>query len=185
MVVPTLTMLAVRHFRGGEPSEVVEPKNPATKFVLAAWNEGEFGDTHLHVAPDVSVYTNGQTLESAQGGPAMIRQTIEYWRGAVPDVTMSLSEEVEQKGHVAMRWRVRGTHTGAVPGVTPTGLPIDLEGAVFMRIEDDKVVEVSTIFDGMLLAMQLGLADAATMPLGQMPGVTSIRPDSAAADSDE
>ena len=71
-VIPTLTALAVRHFKHkqGKDDEgtELEPKHPAVKFLLGAWNEGDFVDARKHVAPDIEIYTNGLSLSSEHGG---------------------------------------------------------------------------------------------------------------------
>ena len=94
-VIPTLTALAVRHFkhkqgRDGGDAEL-EPKHPAVKFVLGAWNEGDFGEARKHIAPDIEIYTNGLSFSSEHGGPAMVKESIESWRALAPDVRMELS----------------------------------------------------------------------------------------------
>ncbi len=94
-VIPTLTALAVRHFKhkqgqdGGDAE--LEPKHPAVKFVLGAWNEGDFGEARKHIAPDIEIYTNGLSFSSEHGGSAMVKESIESWRALAPDVRMELS----------------------------------------------------------------------------------------------
>ena len=100
-VIPTLTALAVRHFKhkqgqdGGDAE--LEPKHPAVKFVLGAWNEGDFGEARKHIAPDIEIYTNGLSFSSEHGGPAMVKESIESWRALAPDVRMELSQEICEK----------------------------------------------------------------------------------------
>ena len=59
-IIPTLGALAVRHFRQGKQEEH-EPKHPAVKFLVAAWNDGDFSEAEKHVAPDCAVFMNGFT----------------------------------------------------------------------------------------------------------------------------
>ena len=94
-VIPTIAALAVRHFRhkqgqdGGDAE--LEPKHPAVKFVLGAWNEGDFSEARKHVAPGIEIYTNGLSLSSDHDGPAMVQQSIESWRALAPDLRMELA----------------------------------------------------------------------------------------------
>ena len=73
-VIPALTALTIRHFRrkpdnaAGDPE--LEPKHPAVRFILGAWNEGDFGEASKHVAPGIELYTNGLSVRSEHGGPA-------------------------------------------------------------------------------------------------------------------
>ena len=40
-----------------------EPKHPAVKFVVAAWNEGDFSDAEKHVATELAISINGLTYD--------------------------------------------------------------------------------------------------------------------------
>ena len=112
-IIPTLGALAVRHFRQGKQEEH-EPKHPAVKFLVAAWNEGDFSEAEKHVAPDCAVFMNGFTpdLGPNESGPAMAEESIEYWRSIVPDIRMELSQEIRAKDEIAIEWVLAGTHTG-------------------------------------------------------------------------
>ena len=70
-IIPTLGALAVRHFKHGKQEEH-EPKHPAVKFLVAAWNEGDFSEAEKHVAPDCAVFMNGFSpdLGPNESGPA-------------------------------------------------------------------------------------------------------------------
>ena len=65
-VIPTVTALAITHFKHKQGKDVegaqLEPKHPAVSFVLSAWNDGDFNDAHKHIAPDISIYTNGRSF---------------------------------------------------------------------------------------------------------------------------
>ena len=123
-VIPTLTAPAVRHFKhkqgqdGGDAE--LEPKHPAVKFVLGAWNEGDFGEARKHIAPDIEIYTNGLSFSSEHGGAAMVKESIESWRAPAPDVRMELSgsrgaTSAEAKDRVTSRCP---QEPHAVPAVT-------------------------------------------------------------------
>ena len=163
-VIPTLTALAVRHFRrrkeAGEGEQ--EPKHPAVRFVLAAWNEGDFTDAEKHVAPGCVVYTNGFAYDSGPegDGAAMAKEGIEYWRAIAPDLEMRLSQEIREKDRIAIEWSITGTHTGGRPELPATGNAIELQGSAFLALEDDKIVEVWTVFDSLALAVQTGATEA-------------------------
>ena len=86
------------------------------KFVLGAWNEGDFSDADNHIAPDMQIYTNGLSLSSEHDGPAIARQSIESWRELAPDLRMELSQEIREKHRIAIEFRITGTHTGDAPG---------------------------------------------------------------------
>ncbi len=163
-VIPTVTALTIRHFRhkpgkdggGAEPG----PKHPAVKFVLGAWNDGDFSEAYQHIAPGIEIYTNGLSLTSGHGGPAMARESIESWRKLAPDLRMELSQEIRDKNRIAIGFRITGTHTGDVPGLPASGGAIDVEGTAFLTLDGGKITEVWTVFDALTLAVQTGAAEA-------------------------
>ncbi len=161
-VIPTLTVLAAKHFRRGKRKGEHGPKHPAVKFVLAAWNEGDFSEAAKYVAPDVAISINGFTDDSAPDGdgPATAKESVEYWRAIIPDLTMDLSQEIRQKDQIAIEWLITGTHTGERPELPASGNLIELQGAAFLTLKDDKIVQVSTVFDALALAVQTGAAGA-------------------------
>ncbi len=157
-VIPTLTMLTIRHFKHQDDGEV-EAKHPAVKFLVGAWNEGNFEDAHEHIAPDVEVYTNGLAPRSERGGPAMAKESIESWRALAPDLRLELSQEIREKHRIAIEFRMTGTHSGDAPGLPATGGAIDVEGSAFLTLDGDKITEVWTVFDALALAVQTGAAE--------------------------
>ena len=163
-VIPTLTALAIRHFKHkqgpDDASAELAPKHPAVKFLLGAWNEGDFSDADNHIAPDMEIYTNGLLLSSEHDGPAMARQSIESWRTLAPDLRMELSQEIREKQRIAIEFRITGTHTGDTPELPASGGPIDVEGTAFLTLSDGKITDVRTGFDTLALAVQTGAAEA-------------------------
>src|SRR6266487_4408819 len=161
-VIPTLTVLAARHFRRGKRKGEHGPKHPAVKFVLAAWNEGDFSEAGKYVSPGLAMSINGFTDDSAPDGdgPATTKESIEYWRAIVPDLTMDLSQEIRQKDRIAIEWLITGTHTGERPELPASGNLIQLQGSAFLTLKDDKIVDVSTVFDALALAVQTDAAEA-------------------------
>lgn len=164
-VVPTLAALAAKHFRSGrQEGEEHEPKHPAVKFIVAAWNEGDFSEAEKYVAPDVAVSVNGDTRDvtPAAGGVGMAQESVEYWRSIVPDIRMEVLSEIRHRDRIAIEWRLQGTHTGERPELPATGNPIGIEGAAFLTIDDDKIAKVSTVFDALSLLVQIGATESQT-----------------------
>ncbi len=160
-IIPTLGALAVRHFRHGKQEEH-EPKHPAVKFLVAAWNEGDFSEAEKHVAPDCAVFMNGFSpdLGPNESGPAMAEESIGYWRSIVPDIRMELSQEIRAKDQIAIEWVLAGTHTGEQRSDLPaSGNAIEIHGSAFLTLDDDKIVEAWSVFDSLALAVQTGTAE--------------------------
>ena len=163
-VIPTLTALAIKHFKRkdgqNDSGAELEPKHPAVRFVLGAWNEGDFSDADKYISPDIEIYTNGLSLSSEHDGAAMAKKSIESWRAFAPDVRMELSQEIREKHRIAIEFRITGTHTGDTPQLPASGRPIDVEGTAFLTLSGDKISEVWTVFDSLTLAVQTGAAEA-------------------------
>ena len=158
-IIPTLGALAVRHFRQGKQGEH-EAKHPAVRFLVAAWNEGDFSEAEKHVAPDCAVYVNGfaPDLRPEESGPALAEESIEYWRGIVPDIRMELTQEIREKDKIAIEWVLTGTHTGTRPDLPASGNAIEVQGSAFLTLDDDKIVKAWSVFDSLALAVQTGTA---------------------------
>ena len=52
---------------------------------------------------------------------------------------------------------MRGTNTGAIMGIPPTGRPVSLRGADFFTLTDGKIWTVTGHFDKSELPRQIGL----------------------------
>ena len=172
MVIPAITALTIRHFKHDTPEGELKPKHAAVKFVLAAWNDGDFSEAAEQVAPDLTIHVNGFAFEpdGDVDGPTMARKSIEYWRTIAPDIQMKLLRELRQKDHIAFEWIVSGTHTGEIAELPASGNPIELRGSAFLTLEKDKVVDAATAFDALALAVQTG----ATEPPVWWPGRLSL-----------
>jgi steroid delta-isomerase-like uncharacterized protein len=57
---------------------------------------------------------------------------------------------------VAVRWTLRGEHTGEIMGVPPTGYEIGVEALSVHRIDDGKIAETWTVWDFLGFLQQLG-----------------------------
>jgi hypothetical protein len=161
-VIPTLTVLAMRKFRGDKRDAEGEPKHAAVKFVLGAWNEGDFGEAEKYVAPGLTVSMNGFVYDAGPDGdgPALAQESVEYWRAMLPDLKMKLLTEVREKDRIAIEWSITGTHTGDRPELPASGNLVEVQGSAFLTLEDDKIVDASTVFDALALAVQTDAAPA-------------------------
>jgi predicted ester cyclase len=61
---------------------------------------------------------------------------------------------------VATRWSLRGTHEGALEGISPTGKPVSVNGQLISRIVDGRFVEEWVHWDTLGLLRQIGAIPA-------------------------
>jgi hypothetical protein len=77
---------------------------------------------------------------------------------AFPDTSFSIaSAGLLAPDFVAAQWVMRGTNTGSMMGLPPTGKPIELHGADFIRVAGDRIRSVEGYFDSRVIPEQVGL----------------------------
>jgi steroid delta-isomerase-like uncharacterized protein len=97
--------------------------------------------------PEVSGLENYR--QWAQG----VRST---WGGGMPDWRVTIEDLVAEGDKVAKRWVFRGTHTGEMLGLPPTGRQVEMRAMTLYRIVDGKVREIHWNFDLYGLLQQVG-----------------------------
>jgi steroid delta-isomerase-like uncharacterized protein len=90
-------------------------------------------------------------------GREAFKQVILGVRSGLPDVECEIHETIAQGDKVAARWTMRGTQTGELNGIPPTGKRVTLSGITIYRIADGKVVEERGQEDGLGFLQQLGV----------------------------
>jgi steroid delta-isomerase-like uncharacterized protein len=84
------------------------------------------------------------------------REFVTTYLTAFPDGTITVDEQIAEGDFVASRWTGRGTNTGQLMGMPPTGRQVTVEGISFARITDDKVRETWITWDTFAMMQQLG-----------------------------
>jgi steroid delta-isomerase-like uncharacterized protein len=120
----------------------------------AALNSGDVAGLELFADP---VPYNGHPI-----GRDVIRQMRTILRTAAPDARWVVEHVFADGDWVAVRWTMRGTHTGAF--VHPTwgsapasGKPVELTYLDHYRIADGQIAEVWEVRDGLSLQEQFGI----------------------------
>lgn len=78
------------------------------------------------------------------------------FRGAFPDVVITVEDMVAEGDKVAARCTVHGSHEGDTLGFAASHAPVDFTGITIVRIKDGKIVEAWNNFDFMNLYRQVG-----------------------------
>jgi len=92
-------------------------------------------------------------------GEDELRGLLATYRRAFPDHTYEILDLLEDGDKVAMRWRVKGTHTWPLGDLSPTGKSIEIEGFAISRIANGRIQQVWHQWDNMGFMKQLGLGD--------------------------
>jgi predicted ester cyclase len=117
------------------------------------WTQGETDAVDQEISELTFHY--GDTRRRMDG--AALREVIERWRTGFPDLRVDVEDVVEQDDRVALRARLRGTHLGPWRDLEATGRSIDMEVMMFLRWQDDRLVEVWELDDAPGRDRQLGL----------------------------
>jgi predicted ester cyclase len=92
----------------------------------------------------------------AGGGPGSVRQDLETWLSAVPDLRIDIHDTVTESDRVTVRMTLRGTHRGDFAGIPPSGRPFEIGGTDVLRVRGGQVVEAWTLCDLASMFIQVG-----------------------------
>ena len=120
---------------------------------------------------EVIEYIGDDYVAHIPGAPEPIRGK-EGFRGfvtsyltAFPDGTITVDEQIAEGELIATRWTGRGTNTGELMGMPPTGKEITIRGITYGRIVDGTAREAYVIWDTLAMMQQLGIIPE-TIPAG-------------------
>ena len=141
-------------------TSVVRNKSIARRYFREIMSEGNLATLYELIAPDF-VFTL-PTHPDPYHGPDGFRDLVSMLHSCFPDFTIDPKDVVAAGDTVVTRWRGSGTHLGAsihtVAGDIPaSGRRFEIDGMSWMRIEDDRIVEVLGNEDTVGMFSQLGI----------------------------
>lgn len=98
------------------------------------------------------------TAEEARGFEGF-RRHVEVAHEAFPDATVTIEDTIAEGDEVAVRFTFEGTHEGRFGGIEPTGNRVSGSNMVFMRLEDEKIVERWEESDDLEFLRQIGVRE--------------------------
>jgi steroid delta-isomerase-like uncharacterized protein len=152
------------------------PESPSTEWVeefvetwFAAWNSHDV-ERVLALMTDDIVYVDSLRAEAPMRGHKEVREFVGgFWSG-IPDFSVELLERpliARDSPRVSFRWRGRGTNSGSIGGVAPTGKQFENTGADFHEYRDGKVANLHILFDKLDILRDLGLLGNFAGPDGE------------------
>ena len=121
------------------------------------WNRGRSDVIDELLARDAVIHgledANGQPVE----GYAAYENFHRQFRGAFPNIAVSIDDMVAEGDKVAARCSVAAKHTGSTLGFEATHSDVEFDGMTFVVIKDGKITEAWNNFDFMRMNKQLGL----------------------------
>lgn len=118
------------------------------------WNQGREATIDRLFAADALAYgLPGGPMR----GPDGFRPVFQAFRNAFPDIHIEIERAISAGDSVAASCHVTGTHTGAMPGLPPTGRRVDFHGMTMATVVDGVVRECWNCFDFLTMYQQLGV----------------------------
>jgi steroid delta-isomerase-like uncharacterized protein len=95
-------------------------------------------------------------------GPDDVRANFQKYMHAFTGAQITVDDQIAEGDKVATRWTGRGTHTGELNGIAPTGKEVTVTGLVISRLENGKIAEEWITWDTLGMLIQLGAMPAAS-----------------------
>jgi steroid delta-isomerase-like uncharacterized protein len=100
------------------------------------------------------------------GGPASVKQDIDTWLAAVPDLEIDVHDSIVEGDRVALRMTLRGTQSGDFAGIPASNKTFTIGAADVLRIVDGAIVEAWTLCDLASMFAQIGALPRPTASTG-------------------
>lgn len=114
------------------------------KAVVRRFNQEVIGEGNLESFKELmdEQFVNRSAPEGMNNGPdGMIYFFNEILRPAMPDVHVTIHQQVAEGDLVTTRKTISGTHTGALLGIPATGRAVNIDVIDIVRIKDGKYFE--------------------------------------------
>lgn len=135
-----------------------ENKKVVASFVEVCQNQHDlrFADEVFHPEFVNHYAPEGRAIQETPGRPAAgFQRFYGTLLEGFPDATMQVDEQLAERDLVATRKTFRGTHTGELWGLPPSGNRVEWEFIDIMRVRDGKIVEHWTSMDLEALRAQM------------------------------
>ena len=119
------------------------------RLVEEVWNQGNLAVADEIFSADYKHHTRSHGLEDE-------KQFIATYQAAFPDIHFTIEDQFSSGDKTVTRWTARGTHTGELAGLPPTGKQVTVTGILIGRHADGKLVEQWGMFDRLGLLQQIG-----------------------------
>lgn len=119
-----------------------------------AFNAGDLDGAVAVFAPNAMIHNSGAPAPLNVEG---FKQFGGVFRNAFPDGELTIEDLIVEADKVVSRIIYRGTHTGDMMGIPPTGKSVTVSAMIIDQFADGKIVESWRLFDQMSMLQQLGV----------------------------
>jgi len=129
-------------------------KEIVRRLVNGVWADRNLAIVDELIAPDY--VGHDPTQPEPIRGPEGYRQFVGMYQAAFEDGMVTIDDEIAEGDLVVTRWTGRGTHTGELMGIAPTGKEVTVSGITISRLANGKIAEDWELMDALGMMIQLG-----------------------------
>lgn len=122
---------------------------------INAWNAHDPDGVAKLVSNDFA--SESDTLPAALRGPEAVRQVVQMYVRAFPDLHFEIEQILASADYVITRWRATGTHGGELMGIPPTNRGAVTHGCTVTEVKNGKMAREWVYWDTGNLLRQLGV----------------------------
>lgn len=120
------------------------------------WNQGKLAVIDELTASNATFH-NPNVPGGKFTGPEGLKQFVQIYRGAFPDVHIAINDQIAEGDKVVTRWTATGTNKGQLMAIPPTNKHATVTGVDIARYENGKVVEAWASYDMFGMLQELGV----------------------------
>lgn len=120
------------------------------------WTEGDVSRISEFYSEE---FTTDYPITQWGTGLDGIRRLAEAQRNAFPDYREHIEELYDAGDDIIVVLTIRGTNTGPMEGLEPTGKQVEFRDVTICRVKHGKIVKQSGLSDYFTVYQQLGLVD--------------------------
>jgi steroid delta-isomerase-like uncharacterized protein len=140
--------------REGGAADVSANKEIVRRLVDGVWQDRNLALIDELVAQD---YVGHDPIQPEPiRGRDGFRQFVGMYQSAFHDATVTIDDQIAEGDRVMTRWTGRGTHTGELMGIAPTGKEVTVSGITVSRLAGGKIAEEWELMDALGMLVQLG-----------------------------
>jgi len=134
---------------------IEDNKAIARRYWVEGWNKGNLAVFDELLAPGFVLHDPG--FPEPIHGPEGFKQYYAVYSTAFPGNQITVEDYFAEGDTVVSRWTARGTHTGNLMGIAPTGKQATVTGITIQRITNGRIAEDWSNYDMLGLLQQLGV----------------------------
>jgi predicted ester cyclase len=140
-------------------NQTEDNKRIVRRVVEEIWNQGKTDVAEELFSPDFVDHDETAVLLSSATGSALerLKQDVTAIRSAMPDIKYVTEDLIAEGDNVVHRWSARGTFTGAVRGIQPTGKLLHITGIAACKFANSKIKEASFFSDTLAVMAKAGI----------------------------